>query len=147
VPLARRRFASAAIRIWNTDQRFARLAGASRIVFLDNNYLLRDLKSKNGTLVNGAAVSTHALMEGDQIRSAKRNCVFDAVTPESKPVGGGAAADGFGGARAAAGGPGAGAGTAGMTRSGGGETFEDRALRASGDFARAGKGEMTRRAA
>jgi len=95
------------------------------IVFLDNNYLLRDLKSKNGTLVNGAAVSTHALMEGDQIQIGETKFAFSMQsTPESKPVGGGRQQmDSVVAARLPVGAVPA-LGTAGMTRSAAAKTFE-----------------------
>src|SRR5205085_1737210 len=57
-----------------TDSRASRVH--LEIVIQDNQYLLRDLKSKNGTLVNGAPVSTQALKEGDQIQIGETRFAF-----------------------------------------------------------------------
>ena len=42
----------------------------------DGNYVLRDMKSKNGTLVNGTAVSALTLKEGDQIQVGETRLAF-----------------------------------------------------------------------
>jgi Nif-specific regulatory protein len=75
------------------------------IQFKDGQYVLRDMKSKNGTLVNGSAVSALTLKEGDQIQvgetriafslqdmpasgsSGSRRAVLDSVLAPRVPVG------------------------------------------------------------
>lgn len=104
-----------------TDSRASRVH--LEIVCKNNEYTLRDLKSKNGTLVNGATVSTHSLAEGDQIQIGETRFAFS-LQEMPKHIGsqGGRHSESvivsqlpLGVAPAM--------GTAGMTR-GGGETFE-----------------------
>ncbi len=50
--------------------------------------LLTDLKSKNGTFVNGAAITAHWLTAGDEVQIGKHVLVFeylDGETPAGKP--------------------------------------------------------------
>jgi two-component system nitrogen regulation response regulator NtrX len=51
----------------------------------DGNYILRDMKSKNGTLVNGTAVSALTLKEGDQIQIGETRLAF---SMQDLPAGG-----------------------------------------------------------
>ncbi|MCK6474277.1 MAG: sigma 54-interacting transcriptional regulator [Planctomycetes bacterium] len=46
------------------------------IEYKSNQYVLRDLRSKNGTLVNGSRVSTLVLKEGDQIQAGETRLAF-----------------------------------------------------------------------
>ena len=43
---------------------------------IDKGYLLTDLKSKNGTFVNGQLVATHWLGHGDTVSIGKHTLVF-----------------------------------------------------------------------
>lgn len=46
------------------------------IVRHEGQYVVRDMKSKNGTLVNGSTVTTHNLREGDQIQIGETRLAF-----------------------------------------------------------------------
>ncbi|HYG78563.1 MAG TPA: sigma 54-interacting transcriptional regulator [Planctomycetota bacterium] len=46
------------------------------IVFKDGSYVMRDMKSKNGTLVNGTSVTALKLQEGDQIQIGETRLAF-----------------------------------------------------------------------
>jgi len=50
----------------------------AEITLKENSYILRDLHSKNGTLVNGASVSALSLKEGDQIQVGETRFAFSA---------------------------------------------------------------------
>lgn len=58
----------------------------ARIVFVEGRYLLTDLQSKNGILVNKVAVSAHELRHGDDIQIGKHHLLFtcdeDDLLPE-----------------------------------------------------------------
>ena len=61
------------------------------IVRQDNDYIARDMKSKNGTLVNGATITAHNLREGDQIQIGETRLAFSLLdAPQQPPSGGGA---------------------------------------------------------
>lgn len=105
-------------------------ARASRIhveiVRQENNYIVRDLKSKNGTLVNGNAISTHNLREGDQIQIGETRLAFSLLDapPPPNPADGLRRMDSVVAARLPVGVAPA-LGTAGMAgRASAGETFE-----------------------
>ncbi len=51
--------------------------------FQDAGYLIRDLKSKNGTLVNGQSIETVRLNPGDRIRIGSTTFFFE----ERRPAG------------------------------------------------------------
>jgi len=57
------------------------------IVLRDQNFVLRDLHSKNGTLVNGTSVSALSLKEGDQIQIGETRFSFSAqdLPPAHRP--------------------------------------------------------------
>lgn len=44
----------------------------------DEQYVIRDLESKNGTYVNDAPISTHTLKSGDRIRIGGQSITFKA---------------------------------------------------------------------
>jgi len=46
------------------------------VLFKDGQYVMRDMKSKNGTLVNGTSVSALTLQEGDQIQIGETRLAF-----------------------------------------------------------------------
>jgi Nif-specific regulatory protein len=52
----------------------------------NNQYILKDLKSKNGTLVNGAPASSRALMEGDQIQIGETRFAFSTQDAPAQPA-------------------------------------------------------------
>lgn len=56
----------------------------ARIDFVGKNYLLTDLKSKNGTLVNEASISTCWLNHGDNISIGRHVLVFAYTEDEQK---------------------------------------------------------------
>ena len=101
------------------------------IVAKDDRFILRDLKSKNGTLVNGGAVSTHNLREGDQIQIGETKFAFSLqeMPDASAPDGSRQQVDSIVAARLPVG-PVPALGSGGMARSGGGETFETMELSA-----------------
>jgi two-component system, NtrC family, sensor kinase len=48
----------------------------AEIDFVDGDYVLRDLKSSNGTFVNGKRISEHVLRVGDRVQVGKRLMLF-----------------------------------------------------------------------
>jgi pSer/pThr/pTyr-binding forkhead associated (FHA) protein len=52
--------------------------------------VLEDLRSTNGTFVNGRAVTRHVLRHGDEVLVGKHHLVFDETAGESLPVSGAA---------------------------------------------------------
>jgi hypothetical protein len=58
----------------------------AKIDSIDKGYLLTDLKSKNGTFVNGQLVSTHWLGHGDTVSIGKHTLVFSYQEGEEKPA-------------------------------------------------------------
>ena len=67
-----------------TDSRASRVH--LEIVCKNNEYTLRDLKSKNGTLVNGNAVTSHNLTEGDQIQIGETRFAFSLQEASKRPA-------------------------------------------------------------
>ena len=59
----------------------------AKIDMVDKGYLLTDLKSKNGTFVNGQLVATHWLGHGDTVSIGKHTLVFVYAEGEEKDVG------------------------------------------------------------
>jgi len=57
----------------------------AKIDSIDKGYLLTDLKSKNGTFVNGQLVSTHWLGHGDTVSIGKHTLVFSFQEGEERP--------------------------------------------------------------
>ncbi|MGD0093216.1 MAG: sigma 54-interacting transcriptional regulator [Planctomycetota bacterium] len=101
----------------------------AEITLKDNNFILRDLHSKNGTLVNGTLISAMSLKEGDLLQVGETRFAFamqdlpPAHAPDRRDYDSMLAARLPEGVRPAL-------GTAGMDRSGGGETFETLELNA-----------------
>ncbi len=56
----------------------------AKIDAIDKGYLLTDLKSKNGTFVNGQLIATHWLGHGDTVSIGKHTLVFAYVEGEEK---------------------------------------------------------------
>ncbi len=52
----------------------------------DDNYVLRDRESRNGTLVNGERVTSHVLQPGDRITIADETFSFEAVEEQDLTV-------------------------------------------------------------
>jgi pSer/pThr/pTyr-binding forkhead associated (FHA) protein len=62
------------------------ISGAhAKIDALEDGYLLTDLKSKNGTFMNGQLVSSHWLMKGDVITIGKHTLAFTLKDGEEPP--------------------------------------------------------------
>ncbi len=57
----------------------------AKIDCLEEGYLLTDLKSKNGTFVNGKIVTSHWLQKGDVISIGKHNLLFTVAEGEEPP--------------------------------------------------------------
>jgi hypothetical protein len=57
----------------------------AKIDSIDKGFLLTDLKSKNGTFVNGQLVSTHWLGHGDTVSIGKHTLVFAYQEGEERP--------------------------------------------------------------
>jgi predicted component of type VI protein secretion system len=57
----------------------------AKIDSIDKGFLLTDLKSKNGTFVNGQLVSTHWLGHGDTVNIGKHTLVFAYQEGEERP--------------------------------------------------------------
>ena len=57
----------------------------AKIDAIDKGYLLTDLKSKNGTFVNGQLVATHWLGHGDTVSIGKHTLVFAYAEGEERP--------------------------------------------------------------
>jgi len=64
----------------------------AKIDAIEKGYLLTDLKSKNGTFVNGQLIATHWLGHGDTVSIGKHTLVFAYAEGEEKPD---ASADGM----------------------------------------------------
>ncbi len=58
----------------------------AKIDAIDKGYLLTDLKSKNGTFVNGQLVATHWLGHGDTVSIGKHTLVFAYADGEEREV-------------------------------------------------------------
>lgn len=58
----------------------------AKIDAIDKGYLLTDLKSKNGTFVNGQLIATHWLGHGDTISIGKHTLVFAYIEGEEREV-------------------------------------------------------------
>jgi putative ABC transport system ATP-binding protein len=58
----------------------------SVIVIRDDDYLLLDLDSSNGTYVNGSKIKEHTLQDGDHIQIGKTDFLFRLLTPEPEPA-------------------------------------------------------------
>jgi pSer/pThr/pTyr-binding forkhead associated (FHA) protein len=66
----------------------AAVSGAhGKIDGLDQGWLLTDLKSKNGTFVNGKLITSHWLKDADTITIGKHTLVFSLAEGESPPAG------------------------------------------------------------
>jgi pSer/pThr/pTyr-binding forkhead associated (FHA) protein len=61
----------------------------AKIDAIDKGYLLTDLKSKNGTFVNGQLVATHWLGHGDTVSIGKHTLVFAYAEGEEREATGG----------------------------------------------------------
>jgi pSer/pThr/pTyr-binding forkhead associated (FHA) protein len=59
----------------------------AKIDTVDKGYLLTDLKSKNGTFVNGQLVATHWLGHGDTVSIGKHTLVFAYAEGEERDAG------------------------------------------------------------
>lgn len=57
----------------------------AKIDAIDKGYLLTDLKSKNGTFVNGQLIATHWLGHGDTVSIGKHTLVFAYAEGEERP--------------------------------------------------------------
>ena len=57
----------------------------AKIDSIDKGYLLTDLKSKNGTFVNGQLIATHWLGHGDTVSIGKHTLLFAYAEGEEKP--------------------------------------------------------------
>ena len=57
----------------------------AKIDAIDKGYLLTDLKSKNGTFVNGQLVATHWLGHGDTVSIGKHTLLFAYAEGEERP--------------------------------------------------------------
>jgi len=57
----------------------------AKIDAIDKGYLLTDLKSKNGTFVNGQLIATHWLGHGDTVSIGKHTLVFAYTEGEERP--------------------------------------------------------------
>jgi len=57
----------------------------AKIDAIDKGYLLTDLKSKNGTFVNGQLIATHWLGHGDTVSIGKHTLLFAYTKGEERP--------------------------------------------------------------
>jgi pSer/pThr/pTyr-binding forkhead associated (FHA) protein len=57
----------------------------AKIDSLEEGFLLTDLKSKNGTFVNGKLITSHWLKKGDVIAIGKHDLVFNLAEGEAPP--------------------------------------------------------------
>ena len=65
------------------------VSGHHARVFLEGHQvILEDLRSTNGTFVNGRPVTRHALQHGDEVLVGKHSIVFDQSAVEPQPVAG-----------------------------------------------------------
>ena len=62
----------------------------AKIDAIDKGYLLTDLKSKNGTFVNGQLIATHWLGHGDTVSIGKHTLVFAYAEGEERETASGA---------------------------------------------------------
>ena len=53
---------------------------------IDGEWRIRDLASKNGTIVNGRAVGERVLSDEDEITIGDNVFIFEATTPATKPL-------------------------------------------------------------
>lgn len=58
----------------------------ARIIVQGNNYLIEDLGSSNGTIVNGQRISSHILAEGDRLYLGETNVVFRSAAALTAPM-------------------------------------------------------------
>lgn len=58
----------------------------AKIDAIDKGFLLTDLKSKNGTFINGQLIATHWLGHGDTVSIGKHTLVFAYVEGEERPA-------------------------------------------------------------
>ncbi len=58
----------------------------AKVDVLEEGFLLTDLKSKNGTFVDGKPISSHWLQKGDVITIGKHQIVFEAAPGEDIPT-------------------------------------------------------------
>jgi len=58
----------------------------AKVDAIEDGFLLTDLQSKNGTFVNGKAVTTHWLQKGDIITIGKHKIVFSLAEGEAAPA-------------------------------------------------------------
>ena len=57
----------------------------AQLVYCAGTYTLTDLKSTNGTKVNGQFIKTHLLRDSDRIRFGQVTCIFE-LPPEFVPA-------------------------------------------------------------
>ena len=61
----------------------------TRVFFRDgNSVILEDLRSTNGTFVNGQPITRHVLQHGDEVLVGKHQLMFDQNAAEAQPVAG-----------------------------------------------------------
>jgi pSer/pThr/pTyr-binding forkhead associated (FHA) protein len=59
----------------------------ARVFHEGNRVILEDLRSTNGTFVNGRPVTRHVLQHGDEVLVGKHQIVFDQTAAEPQPAG------------------------------------------------------------
>src|SRR5678815_2333749 len=65
------------------------VSGHHARVFLEGHQvILEDLRSTNGTFVNGRPITRHVLQHGDEVLVGKHSIVFDQNAVEPQPVSG-----------------------------------------------------------
>src|SRR5678815_611792 len=65
------------------------VSGHHARVFQDgNSVILEDLRSTNGTFVNGRPITRHVLQHGDEVLVGKHQLTFDQNAAEAQPVAG-----------------------------------------------------------
>ena len=57
-----------------------------RIITQGDNYLIEDLASSNGTIVNGRQVNTHMLQDGDKLYLGQTTLMFRKAVPAAVAV-------------------------------------------------------------
>src|SRR5262245_32245949 len=60
----------------------------ARVFAEGQQVILEDLRSTNGTFVNGRPITRHALQHGDEVLVGKHSIVFDQTAAEPQPVSG-----------------------------------------------------------
>jgi pSer/pThr/pTyr-binding forkhead associated (FHA) protein len=60
----------------------------ARVLLEGHQVILEDLRSTNGTFVNGRPITRHVLQHGDEVLVGKHSIVFDQSAVESPPVAG-----------------------------------------------------------